>query len=302
MKIKLRFLAFGLVALFGSLLASSQRISAYAAADRLSAPPATGASILGTSNVPPDGGPAAPRSLAASTVYLPLVMRAGVGILGYLTQSGAPVGSISLELWLYNGSTYSGTVATTTTNSAGYYFFSGIPALAGGQSYNVGYSNPERNSSRLSSWGSADITSFTGSTNVSVPTSDLADIPLSSPNSSATVTLPYTFYWTRRAATTSDSYFWELFDPSDYIPYASTYPLGYSTGVVINRLPPGFGPGIQYGWSAGVYDANGGYGYAYYYRNITFSNSGASISNPSNMAPQMTGHRGHLPLPPRHEQ
>jgi hypothetical protein len=300
MKIELRYLALGLVALVGSLLASSQRISAYAAMDHLSAADAASASVLGTRGVPPDGASASPSNLAASTVYLPLVMRPldTIAINGYLTQGGAPVGGISLELWLYDGSSYSATVATTSTNASGYYLFAAIPAAAGGQSYHVVYLNPEHNDSRLSSWGSDTITS----SSVSLGTSDLANIVLVSPSPGVTVALPNTFYWTRRAATPTDSYFWILYDPDDYNPYASTYPLGYYSGVVINRLPTGFGAGIPYGWSAGVLDANGGTGYAYYYRTVTFSNSGASVSGPLNMAPQTTGRRDDLPLPPHPEE
>ncbi len=300
MKIKLRYLALGLVALFGSLLASSQHISAYAATDRLSSSSAAGASVLGTSSVPPAGASTAPRTLATSFVYLPLIMKPPMEISGYLTQGGAPIGGISLVLGFYNGSS-SSAAATTTTNSAGYYVFNGLPALAMGQYYYVEYANLEHNNSRLSLWWSRDVTSSTTTSSVSLGTSDLANILLSAPSPGATVALPYLFQWIRRSATPSDSYFLELFAPYGSA-YASTQYLGYISGVPVAGLPIGFSPYVQYGWDVGLRDSNLGIGFSYYYRTVTFSNAGTSSSGPLNIAPQSTGRRDRLPPHPHPEE
>ncbi len=301
MKIRFRILALVLVALFGSLFASSQHTSASQATDRPASGPAAGPNLLGRGSGPPAGSIPAPGIVLTYTTYLPMVMKNYVqGIYGYLNQGGAPIGGISVALWLKNGSSYS-TVATTTTNSAGYYLFTGIPALAAGQSYYVLYWNTEANSSRLSSWGSADVTSYSSGSSVYLGISDLANIALVSPSHGTTVTLPRLFQWTARAATTSDSYFWILFDP--YGPDEAVIgPLGYVGGYTLISLPGGFSPYVQYGWGVSLIDLNGGIGYSYYYRYVTFTNTGAAVSSPLNMASQLNGRRNDRPLPARSEE
>jgi hypothetical protein len=299
LKIRISFLALGLVALVGSLVASSQHISASEATPRAGPSPAAGPSVLGTDRTRLAGAIPAPADPVTYTTFMPIVTKDYVqGIFGYLTQRGAPVGGISLELWLDSGSS---PLRTATTNSAGYYLFAGIPALDVGQSYNVMYQNPEFNDSRLRSWVSADVTSFTPSSSVFLGTSDLANIPLVAPDPKATIALPFVFEWTRRTATPSDSYFWKLFDPystaykySDALGYSKTYPL--------NSLPSGFSQSVQYGWDVGVLDSSGGIGTSYYYRTVTFSNSGASILGPLNVAPRFAGRRNELAPPPHPEE
>ncbi len=297
MKIKLRYLALGLVALFGSLLASSQHISAYAATDRLSSSSAAGATVLGTSNVPPEGASAAPKTLATSFLYLPLVMRPVEGIFGYLTQGGIPVPSIWLDLRFYNGSSWS-TAATTTTNSSGYYLFTGIPALAAGQLYYVRYWNSvapnSDDPSRLGIWASRDVTSYSVGSSVSLGTSDLANVNLVAPSPGLTVSLPQLFQWTPRPATPSDSYRLALFRLGTSL-YARTVLLGYVSDFYMTSLPSGFSPNVKYYWSVELMDSNGGAGAAYWLYAVTFSNSGASVSGPLNMALQTTGRPKDLP-------
>ncbi|MBI5034279.1 MAG: S8 family serine peptidase [Chloroflexi bacterium] len=218
------------------------------------------------------------------------------GIYGHVTDTGTNAAGVSLELRFWNGSAWL-TQATTTTDANGNYSFTGVPSLSGGQQYYVRYSNSST-SSRLSGWWTQSLTSYTAGTNVAIGDFDLANIPLSSPGSGSTVTLPYTFYWTRRTATTSDSYEYNLFDPADSNPWAYTSPLGYVNNYTVNSRPSGFYTGVTYGWLVGVYSLDGGYGQSYYYRTIIFAaGSPAPIDLPLLSTPQFN--RDRLPLPSR---
>ncbi len=75
MKIRLSFLVLGLVALLGSLLASSQRIAAYEATDRLAATAASGPSVLGTGKAPLGAAIPAPGIAFTYTTYLPVILK-----------------------------------------------------------------------------------------------------------------------------------------------------------------------------------------------------------------------------------
>ncbi len=222
-------------------------------------------------------------------VYLPLIIKSAAppsdSISGKLNQAGVAASGVPLDLRFFNGSTYS-TVASTSTNASGNYQFTGVPALAAGQSYYVRYIN-SGNSSRVSSWGSRDITSYGPTTVVNLGTSDLANIPMVSPNGGVTVALPYPFQWTQRGATPTDSYFWRVFDPSDGNPYAATVLLGYVSGVTITSIPTSFSPYVPYGWGVGVRDLNGGYGYSYYYRSITFTSLGTDLPGALDVKPRL---------------
>jgi hypothetical protein len=186
---------------------------------------------------------------------------------------------VSLALRFYNGSSWS-TYTTTTTGADGSYSFTGVPSLGSGQRYYVRYQNPGGTyTGRLWFWGTRRLDSYTAGTNVAIGDFDIADIPMVSPAHGATVTLPYTFQWTRRSATPSDSYEFDLFDPSDGSPYWWTDPtLGYVGSYTLNSLPSGFSPSTQYGWDVWVYSPDGGSGESYYYRTVTFSNAGLGLT------------------------
>ncbi|MCL4396208.1 MAG: hypothetical protein M1482_15635 [Chloroflexi bacterium] len=222
-----------------------------------------------------EGAPQAPS--ANWQVFLPFAKHSpcttSKGIFGRVTFKGASAGGVSLMLRFYNGSTWS-TYATTTTNSSGNYAFAGLPALGSGQIYYVRFQNSLSGSNtRLWYWGTQYLYSYFAGCDAAIGDFDIANVPQVSPLAGATVALPYTFQWTRRTATPTDSYTLELFDPYGTA-YATTYYLGYVGSVTVNSLPTGFSPGVLYGWYPGVYSPDGGYGYAYYYYPVTFSNSG----------------------------
>ena len=166
-----------------------------------------------------------------------------------------------------------------------YLAFASVPGLAPGQRYYVRYRNYANTPGRLWVWGTRDLTSYAAGSAVEIGNFDIADSPLIAPPAGATVALPYTFQWTRRPATPSDTYEFDIYDPTDGDPYAYTVPpLGYVGSFTMNSLPPGFSPGVQYVWEIWVYSPDGGYGISYETRAVTFSNTGASATVTSQSA------------------
>lgn len=194
---------------------------------------------------------------------------------GTLTENGVPVSGMLLELRYFNGSW--STYATTTTNTSGYYQFSSLPSLTGNQTYYVRWVNGNANSSQLAFWGCDAITAFTNDTSAFQCSFDIDNVEMSTPAPGTTVPLPYTFYWNRRAFT-SDSYEYDLEDPSDSDPWWWTDPLGYVDHYLLFELPDGFVTNQQYGWSIWVHGVNG-VGASYYIRYVTFSTSGIMVAS-----------------------
>jgi hypothetical protein len=213
------------------------------------------------------------------SVYLPLIQSDCMeGICGRVSLNGAFAPDIALELRFFDGANWS-TVKSTITSASGNYAFTDAASLAPGQLYYVLYRNDAHTAGRVWVWAAPVLTSYSAFTKVSLATFDIADIPLVQPANGATVALPSAFEWTRRAATPSDTYEFNLYDPDDGDPYFYTAPpLGYVDTFTLNGLPPGFSTGAQYGWDLWVYSADGGYGISLETRPVTFSNTGASVT------------------------
>ena len=208
-------------------------------------------------------------------VYLPLISKPIIlGINGHVTLNGVAASGVPLDLRFYNGSAWS-TFASTTTGANGSYSFLTAPSLGSGQKYYVRYLN-SADTSRLSLWQTRVLTSYNAGTNVAIGDFDIANFIQTSPASGATVALPYLFQWNVRPSTPTDSYQFNLFNPfsSDGQPSWWTSPLGYVGSYSLNSLPTGFNPGTQYGWYVAIFSPDGGYGEPYYYRRVTFSNTG----------------------------
>ena len=224
------------------------------------------------------GGLAASTAAAPTdelyVTYLPTVLRPQPGIQGRVTQGGAPAAGISVELRFYNGSSYS-SAGTTTTDGAGVYVFAGAASLGSGQRYYVLYRNVEDDLSRLSSWSTRVLTSFTAGQSVPIGDFDLANFSQTTPGSTSYVSLPRAFGWDFRPATPDDTFDFNLFDPDDGNPFFWTNPpLGHVNGYTLNSLPGGFSTNTWYGWFPGVYSPDGGYGEPYYFWWVAFSNAG----------------------------
>lgn len=217
-----------------------------------------------------------PNNNPITQIFLPLVQKAKprLGINGTVTENGAPATGVSLDLRFYNGSYWS-TLAITTTDADGDYFFTDIPSLGSGQRYYVRYQNTSTggNPNRLWTWHTQSLTAYTAGSNVAIGNFDLANITLISPADNATVNVPHTFQWTPRTASPTDIYEFDLYDPYDFNP--GFYPIvGYVGSYTLNSLPPGFGAGPLYVWEVWVYSPDGGFGISYETRVVFFSNTG----------------------------
>ena len=223
-------------------------------------------------------GPASnsPLTSVGNIVFLPLIRHPLQGIAGHVSLNGAPIAGIPLELRFFDGAAFS-TLAPTTTGADGGFSFLGVPSLGAGQTYYVRYSNTNGTPGQLWLWATRTLTSYTAGSNVVIGNFDIADIALVSPTDGATVALPFTFLWTPRPATPSDTYEFDLYDPADGNPiFFTDPPLGYVGNYTLNGLPSGFHRNVQYGWEIWVYDPDGGSGLSYETRGVSFSNTSLS--------------------------
>ncbi|MDQ7028482.1 MAG: hypothetical protein Q9O62_01230 [Ardenticatenia bacterium] len=220
------------------------------------------------------GAPSLP-SPSSRSVFLPLITRSGPGgILGRVTVGGSPAGNVQLELRFYDGTGWS-TLQTTSTAADGTFAFTGVPSLGSGQEYYVRYVNPSAGDSqgRLSTWSSRSITAYTAGETVNLGTFDIADITLVSPPHDTTATLPQTFQWNPRPATTNDSYGILFFDLTTNQILALEPTVGYQNSYMLNALPAALSYGTAYGWTVYVEWPDGSVGAAYWAYRITFSSA-----------------------------
>ncbi len=226
-----------------------------------------------------DGGkPASPPPVLDKFVYLPLILKnagnSSTTPYGTITDQGSPVAGTTVLLRYYDGTSWS-TYASTTTDASGKYQFSSVPTLSDTQGYYVRWDNTTNDNTRLLDWICFFITSNTPNFTQLQCSFDIQNIDMISPSSGATVSLPQTFSWQKRT-TTSDNYEWNLMDTTNGSPWWDTGQLGYNGSYTLNTLPNGFSINTQYGWHLWVYGDNG-YGRAYYYRTVTFSNTGNRV-------------------------
>jgi hypothetical protein len=222
-----------------------------------------------------------PSSRHSSHIYLPLIMRQvsdgpQEGIYGHITSNSANAAGIYLDLRFYNGSAWS-TQSTTVTGADGAYQFSNVPGLGSGQIYYVRYLNGQSgnadNPTYLYAWYATHITNYTGNSRVPGGDWDIADIPLVSPGSGASVTLPATFRWTKRNIT-ADSYRLVMVNPA-LQEAATTNLLGYIDSVTVNSLPSNWLSGNLYYWWMEAHHGDGteNYGIAYGTNAVTIFHS-----------------------------
>jgi hypothetical protein len=170
-----------------------------------------------------------------------------------VTYNGEPAAGLKLWLQFWNGAAWT-EQATVTTAGDGSYNFIGAPSLATGQEYYVLYANtndPNPGPGYLWNWYANSISSYTAGTAVAGGDFDVADIAFVSPADGASATLPATFCWTPRSAST-DNYKLVFYNPAtDKV--ASTDYLGYVDCVTITGLPSGWPSGETYTWWVRAY-------------------------------------------------
>jgi Ig-like domain CHU_C associated len=195
------------------------------------------------------------------------------GIHGRVTYQGLPLGGITLSLLLLDKTTFAwSTVASTISQTDGSYEFNGLASLGSGKYYWLMYQNGQpSNPNYLATCFSPYVTSYTSGMAVQVRDLDITNIALTSPGPGVTSALPQTFSWQRRSTSPTDSYFVEMFDPSNQDTHVDLGPLGYVSTYTLSSLPSGFTYGTTYGWYVLFAAPDGGGGTSYYYNPITFS-------------------------------
>jgi DNA-binding beta-propeller fold protein YncE len=210
--------------------------------------------------------------------FLPLARRTcNEGICGKVTHNGPGIAYQSLDLRFFDGAKWS-TVANTFSDGTGYYKFTGVPSLQPGQVYYVLYLNKHWENGKLWVWATPDISSYISGEARPLADFDILDIELVAPADRATVSLPYQFQWKTRPATPTDMYEFNLYDYTDEDPYFYSPLLGYQGSYTLHSLPPGFVPGVYYGWDVWAYSPEGGFGVSFWTREVAF---GGGLSNSS---------------------
>jgi hypothetical protein len=194
------------------------------------------------------------------------------GIYGQVTQHGVGVQGVSLELRFFNGVSHS-TLQTTASGANGHFTFTGVPSLLPGQRYTVRYSNDFYNpvSGRLWGWVSRPLDTYTSGQAVWVGPYDIGDIELIVPPYGATISTPYTFRWTPRPASLTDSYELDMYG-ENYEDWVSPW-LGYVGEYTLNQRPGGFVPGPPYYWEVWVKAPDNAYGVSLAFNRFYFDAS-----------------------------
>jgi len=211
-----------------------------------------------------------------------------LGIHGYVTLNGVPVGGVFLDLRFYDGSAWS-TYSSTITAGDGSYSILNVPSLNPGEAYYIRYINTT-DPSRLFTWHTNVSDVYQAGSDLQFETFDISNVYLINPASGAGVELPFTFQWIARPFVPTDNYEFDLFDYNDYDPLFWTYPaLGYVSSFSLSGLPDGFEIGVWYGWDIWILPPSGnafdGYGLSYYFYYVFFVSDGQIISV---QAPQST--------------
>ncbi len=204
------------------------------------------------------GSPALPA--APVTLYLPLVMKNFVpSIHGLVTQNGVPAAGITVTLQLSQTLEYS-PIMTQTTASDGTYHFFNAPVLTGGQRYLVQYLRPSLTTPTLRSWSTRSFGTYSQGQDKVAGDFDLADVTLLQPSADVTITLPFTFTWTMRPSSPTDSYKLQMNDPISGAVWWTSGDLGHVGNYPLSTLPPGINPGATAVWSVLPIAPDGGSG------------------------------------------
>jgi hypothetical protein len=183
-------------------------------------------------------------------LYLPYITRSPTGIVGRVTENGAPAGGIEVHL--------RGGLAGATTGSDGAFVIPDPPSLGPGQTYHVAYIEAP-NPARMLSYETEPITAFVTGDTVDVGSFDIAGITLVTPEANGVVGLPATFQWIARPASPNDNYRFYIYLGGSNFPSFVSEPLGYTSSFTLDALPPNFQPGIGYYWEVriGTYNTLG---------------------------------------------
>lgn len=182
------------------------------------------------------------------------------GLYGRVTQNGTAAPNILVTLRRYNltlGDWEDAGVEFTDSN--GRFDFTGQRALVPGEAYYVRYANYAFTPGRLFWWASPYKLSYSGGP-LTMGDFDIGDVALLGPADDTAASLPVSFTWQRRPATTTDSYAFHLYDdPSLPVNEFISPALGYVGQYVLTSLPFGFTTGTTNYWDVLVYPPGGQY-------------------------------------------
>ena len=222
------------------------------------------------------------------------------GIYGQVRYQGDGIGGINLLLRscpVGGGCDLATSIAAKAiSDDAGYYRFTGVPALPAGQVYFVYYYNhPDGGNNPddrfLWRWYGPDITSYAAGASLAGGDFDIADLLLTGPDTAST-SLPATFTWASRNIA-GERYAWELFDPATGATLCGSDPaddLAFTLTAATFTDDCGGSYGVEYGWFAwavqgATWQDNQGFGDSYYYTSITFQESGGPTATPLRTTP-----------------
>ncbi len=153
------------------------------------------------------------RGAMTSTFYLPIITHLPRELHGYVTENGQPAGGITVTLYKkFPHPYYSIWLGNTTTDSNGYYNFTGIPSLSCDPNngpiycwgYYIDYFGPDLPSSRLKFWETVPITEYVQGTAQPFATFDIGAPVLLFPNEGDVVSPTLTFTWIPRSLPTDN--------------------------------------------------------------------------------------------------
>lgn len=199
--------------------------------------------------------------------YLPIVAKPALPpdtmtIRGQVTENGAMVGGIAIELRAARGGGTLVTYATTTTGSDGRFVFAEIPWPQAADRYYVRYRNSAKAPGRLLLWTTAAIRADNASRELDLSPFDIADVQLQAPGADETITLPSTFRWAPRPATPTDNYAINIWDSNDENPSLYLESLGYTGSFTLEPYHADFTGSTDFVWTVQVRRDDGGNGIA----------------------------------------
>jgi hypothetical protein len=196
-----------------------------------------------------------------------------------VTYQGVPASGINLLLRYWDGSAYV-TSKQTKVQANGSYIFTGVSPTAS-EYYYVRYSNSTgggnvQNSSYLWNWASYSI-SYNSGASMAGGDFDIADVALLTPDNHASLALPVTFTWTRRAATPGDSYSVGFEDTTNSWESSA---VGYENNLTLSGIASDMSYGTFYTWYVFVNGPWGDYGISFGDRQIAFLSSANDGAEP----------------------
>ncbi len=232
---------------------------------------------------PPSPAASEPLSISGDFLprgYIPFLVNchnAPAGIYGYVTKAGIPASAVTVKLWLRN-QTVDSEIATTVTNSCGYFSFINVPdVLVPEKGYFVRFRNTGIQGCLLQ-WDTRVLTPYTGNSAVNIENFDIGDVTLIEPTGNTSLPFPVTFRWTKRAQSPSDRYTLYIteYNPGEPNPYNQKYKsplLDYVDNIQISRsdIKSDLVSDKLYYWYVDIRTADGAIGYVSHMNGVRFS-------------------------------